>query len=94
VYRLLRAIMNTAKDDELIRKNPCRIKGADKGTESSRPVASVPQIYALADAVPCRFRALVLLGAFTSRAPDRLPLPRPAPHPGTSLQQRPTLRPQ
>jgi hypothetical protein len=66
VYRLLRAIMNTAKDDELIRKNPCRIKGADKETESSRPVASVPRVYALADAVPRRFRALVLLGAFTS----------------------------
>jgi integrase len=66
VYRLLRAIMNTAKDDELIRRNPCRIKGADKETESSRPVATVPQVYALADEVPRRFRALVLLGAFTS----------------------------
>ncbi|OLT03449.1 hypothetical protein BJF90_25340 [Pseudonocardia sp. CNS-004] len=66
VYRLLRAIMNTAKDDELIRKNPCRIKGADKETETSRPVASVPQVYALADAAPRRFRVLVLLGAFTS----------------------------
>lgn len=27
-YRLLRAIMNTAVDDGLIRRNPCRIKGA------------------------------------------------------------------
>jgi hypothetical protein len=39
-YRLLRAIMNTAVDDGLIRRNPCRIKGA--GTRgiprASRPL--------------------------------------------------------
>src|SRR5689334_18557783 len=29
-YRLVRAIMSTAVDDEVIRRNPCRIKGADK----------------------------------------------------------------
>ena len=27
-YRLLKAIFNTAVDDGLIRRNPCRIKGA------------------------------------------------------------------
>jgi integrase len=27
-YRLLRAIMSTAADDGLVRRNPCRIKGA------------------------------------------------------------------
>ena len=27
-YRLLRAVLNSAFDDELIRRNPCRIKGA------------------------------------------------------------------
>lgn len=32
-YRLLKAIMETAADDELIRRNPCRIKGA--GRESA-----------------------------------------------------------
>ena len=31
--RLLKAVLNTAVDDELIRRNPCRIKGA--GTECS-----------------------------------------------------------
>jgi hypothetical protein len=30
-YRLLKAIFNTAVDDELIRRNPCRIKGAGQG---------------------------------------------------------------
>jgi integrase len=65
VYRLLRAILNTAVDDGMIKRNPCRIKGADREREAGRPVASVPQVDALADAVPERFRALVLLGAFT-----------------------------
>lgn len=66
VYRLLRAILNTAVDDGMIKRNPCRIKGADRDTESARPVAAVSQVYALAEAVPARFRTLVLLGAFTS----------------------------
>jgi integrase len=65
-YRLLRAIFNTALDDGLIRRNPCRIKGA--GTEHSpeRPALTVTQVYALADAVGLRYRALILLAAFTS----------------------------
>jgi hypothetical protein len=50
----------------MIKRNPCRIKGADKETEYARPVATVQQVYALAGAVPPRFRVLVLLGAFTS----------------------------
>jgi integrase len=66
VYRLLRAILYTAVDDGMIKRNPCRIKGADKETEHARPVTTVGQVYALADAVPPRFRVLVLLGAFTS----------------------------
>jgi integrase len=58
--------MNTAVDDGLIKRNPCRIKGA--GTEDSpeRPVLTVTQVYAVADAVGLRYRALVLLAAFTS----------------------------
>jgi integrase len=45
-YRLLRAVLNTAVDDGLIRRNPCRIKGA--GTEDSpeRPVLTVAEVFA------------------------------------------------
>ena len=50
-YRLLRAIMNTAVDDGLIRRNPCRIKGAGSEDSPERPVLTVSQIYALADAI-------------------------------------------
>ena len=65
-YRFLRAVMNTAVDDSLIRRNPCRIKGADREHSPERPVLTVTQVYALADAVGLRYRALILLAAFSS----------------------------
>jgi len=65
-YRLLRAVMNTAVDDGLIKRNPCRIKGAGSEDSPERPVLSVAQVYALADAVGPRYRALILLAAFSS----------------------------
>ena len=65
-YRLLRAVLNTAVDDELIRRNPCRIAGAGIERAPERPTATVAQVFDLAGLVPARFRALVLLAAFTS----------------------------
>jgi integrase len=65
-YRLLKAIMNTAVDDGLIRRNPCRIAGAAQEKSPERPVLTVAQVYALADAVGPRYRALVLLATFGS----------------------------
>jgi integrase len=66
-YRLLRAILMTAaKEDELIRVNPCRIKGADQEKPAERPVLSVPQVFALAERMPARFRALILVVTFGS----------------------------
>jgi integrase len=65
-YRLLRAVLNTALDDDLIRgRNPCRIKGADKEHAAERPTASVEQVYAIAEAVKDWHRALVLTAALT-----------------------------
>ncbi len=58
--------MNTAVDDGLIKRNPCRIKGAGSEDSAERPVLSVAQVYALADAVGLRYRALILLAAFSS----------------------------
>ena len=63
---LARAVMNTAVDDGLIKRNPCRIRGAGSEHSPERPVLSVAQVYALADAVGLRYRALILLAAFTS----------------------------
>ncbi|MGH3502476.1 MAG: tyrosine-type recombinase/integrase [Nocardioidaceae bacterium] len=65
-YRLLRAILNTAVDDGRLKRNPCRVKGADQEKSPERPVATVGQVYAVADAMPARYRAFVLAAAFTS----------------------------
>ncbi|MCT2281330.1 site-specific integrase [Micromonospora chalcea] len=65
-YRLLHAVLSTAVDDELIRRNPCRIKGAGEHHTPERPVATIAHVLDIASRVPARFRALVLLAAFTS----------------------------
>ncbi|MFD5336799.1 tyrosine recombinase XerC [Streptomyces hawaiiensis] len=65
-YQLLRAQMNTAVDDELIRRNPCRIKGADRYDVPERPVHTVAEVFAVADSMAPRYRLLVLLAAFTT----------------------------
>lgn len=65
-YRLLRAVLNTATDDELIRRNPCRIPGASVDRTPERPVLSLDQVLDIADAIEDRYRALVLLAAFGS----------------------------
>ncbi|MEU9201406.1 tyrosine-type recombinase/integrase [Streptomyces sp. NPDC048332] len=64
-YQILRAILNTAVDDELIQRNPCRIKGAGAAKTAERPFLDVTEVFQLADAVPARFRVFILLAAFT-----------------------------
>jgi integrase len=65
-YRLLKAVMNTAVDDGLIRRNPCRIKGAGQEKSPERTSLTIAQVYALADAIDQRYRAFVLLATFGS----------------------------
>ncbi|GAA3250329.1 tyrosine-type recombinase/integrase [Nonomuraea helvata] len=65
-YRLLNAILSTAVDDQLIKRNPCRIKGAGQEKSPERPVLTVAQVYRLVDVIEHRYRALVLLGTFAS----------------------------
>ncbi|MCP2255686.1 Site-specific recombinase XerD [Prauserella aidingensis] len=66
-YRFLRAVLTTAVDeDNILQRNPCRIRGADKESPAERPTLSIAQVFQLADKMPARFRALVLLTAFTS----------------------------
>jgi integrase len=77
-YRLLKAILNTAADDEIIRRNPCRIKGAGQEDSAERPVLTIPQLYSLADAIDQRYRLLVLLAAFTSLRWSELAALRPS----------------
>jgi integrase len=65
-YRLLKAILNTAVDDGLIRRNPCRIKGAGQERSPERPVLTIRQVFDLADAIEQRDRARILLAVFGS----------------------------
>ncbi|MGP4003604.1 tyrosine-type recombinase/integrase [Streptomyces sp. 8N706] len=69
-YRLLKAVMETAVDDELIRRNPCRIKGAGKESATERQIATVAQVDALANAIGPRWRLMVYLGAFGPMRPE------------------------
>ncbi|MEU4892011.1 site-specific integrase [Streptomyces sp. NPDC044780] len=69
-YRLLKAIMETAADDELIRRNPCRIKGAGTEKAKERPTATVEQIDVLADAMGPRWRLMVYFGAYGPMRPE------------------------
>ncbi|MER5814158.1 tyrosine-type recombinase/integrase [Streptomyces californicus] len=69
-YRLLKAILQTAVEDELIRRNPCRIRGAGKETAAERPVATVDQVDALADVLGPRWRLMVFLGAYGPLRPE------------------------
>lgn len=65
-YRLLRAIFNTAvREDRLIAENPCRIPGYDKEDSAERPVGTVSLVLTLSELIERRYRALVLLAAFT-----------------------------
>ncbi|MEV2278978.1 tyrosine-type recombinase/integrase [Nocardiopsis sp. NPDC049922] len=63
-YRLMRAVLNTAVADKLLRENPCQIEGAGQEDSEERPVLSVAEVFKLADAIKPRYRALVLLATF------------------------------
>ncbi|KUN79143.1 tyrosine-type recombinase/integrase [Streptomyces griseoruber] len=71
-YRFLKAVMETAVDDELIQRNPCRIKGAGKEKAAERRIATVVQVDALAEAVGMRWRLMVYLGAYGPMRPEEL----------------------
>ncbi|AIJ21808.1 tyrosine-type recombinase/integrase [Amycolatopsis methanolica] len=64
-YRLVRSMFTTAVDDGRIKRNPCRIKGADQHRTPERPHASIEEVYRLADLMPRRYRFLILLAAFS-----------------------------
>lgn len=65
-YRLLRAAMRTAEADGLIQHSPCTLKPPKpQGSHLERPIASTTEVQALAEAMPKRYRALILLAAWT-----------------------------
>lgn len=64
-YSLLRAIMNTAVEDELIAVNPCKIRAAGSSKRVKRIApATLPELATLVEAMPERMRPMVLLAAW------------------------------
>jgi integrase len=63
-YRLLRTILTTAVEDGIITKNPCTIKGAGVAKSPERPIATIEEVFALAEAIGRRYRVAVLLATF------------------------------
>lgn len=64
-YRFLRAVMNAAVRDGAIFRNPCTIRGAGADRAPERPTATPAQIVALVDAFTPRYRAAVLIAAWS-----------------------------
>jgi len=63
-YRLLATILKTAVTDGLILSSPCKVKGAGVERSPERPLATIAEVQALADAMPSRMRLLVLLATW------------------------------
>ena len=63
-YRVLRAIFNAAIQDDLIIKNPCRVKGGGTDKSAERKVPTVAQVAALTEAMPEQYRAAVIFAAW------------------------------
>ena len=63
-YHLLSCIMRTAVSDELIVRNPCQVRGAATEHAPERPIASMAEVDALAEAMPPDLRVAALLAAW------------------------------
>lgn len=64
-YSLLKAILQTAEDDELILRNPCRLRGAGHSVKKRESIALTPaELDALAEAMPQRWKALTLVSGW------------------------------
>ena len=63
-YRLLGRILGAAVEAGYLPASPCVIKGAGVERAPEMQVATVQQVRALADAVPARYRAMILVAAY------------------------------
>jgi integrase len=65
-YRLMRAVLNTAVDDDILDRNPCRIRGAGDEKAPERPTLTTRQVQQLCMAVPPRFSAFIAVTTYGS----------------------------
>lgn len=59
-------ILNHAVKDQRIVCNPCMLDRGGQETSPKWPVATIPQVFALADAMPERLSAMILVAGFGS----------------------------
>ncbi|BDZ37985.1 tyrosine-type recombinase/integrase [Microbacterium suwonense] len=64
-YRALKTILATAERDDIIAKNPCRLRNASATPVKDRSPATPEQVRMLADAMPERYAAAVTLAAWS-----------------------------
>ena len=64
-YAVLRTVLATAEREELIPRNPCRIRGAATVKSAERKPATPEQVRSLADAMPERYAAAVIVAAWS-----------------------------
>jgi integrase len=58
--------MNTAVDDGIARRNPCRVRGASQDRSPERPVLTLREVMGLAQVIGDRYEALIVLAVFGS----------------------------
>lgn len=63
-YRLLKSIMEVAVDDEIIARNPCRLRGASTDRTPEQRVATPEEIKRLYDAMTPEYKAMVVVAAY------------------------------
>jgi integrase len=63
-YRLLARILGAAVEARYLAVNPCSIRGAASDGPSEMQIATVEQVAAIAEQLPRRYRALVLVAVF------------------------------
>jgi integrase len=64
-YGLLRTILASAVDDQVIASNPCHIRGAGNAKRVHRvKPATLPELEALVNAIPARYRLMALLASW------------------------------
>lgn len=64
-YDLLRTILTTAVEDDLLDAHPCRVRGAGSARKVHETrVASLAELEAIVAAIPARYRVMVLLAAW------------------------------
>jgi integrase len=58
-YRVISAVCNTAVENQILRSNPCQIKGASRVRPAKRKTLTVEQVIELTNVIAPRYKALV-----------------------------------